>query len=68
MLAVAAMSAGFAASAFVPLPRPQAATGISTATAALLGMAPAALADDATDELFKIQKMSTKTQKSMLHF
>jgi len=56
MLAVAAMSAGFAASAFVPLPRPQAATGISTATAALLGMAPAALADDATDELYKLQK------------
>jgi len=56
MLAIAAVSIGFAASPFVPLLRPRAATEMSTTTAALLGMAPAVLADDAQDELYKFQQ------------
>lgn len=56
MLAVAVVPAGFAASAFVPLPQSQAVTRISTATATLFGMAPAALADEASTELEKLKK------------
>lgn len=61
ILAVAVVSAGFAASPFVPSPGPPAATRISTATAALLGMAPAAFADEATEEFNRIKKDADAT-------
>merc|ERR1719460_945426 len=56
MPAVAALSAGFAAAAFVPVSRPQGAIGTPTAAVSLFGMVPAVWADEADDEFKQIQK------------
>lgn len=56
MPAVAALSAGFAAAAFVPMSRPQGAIGTPTAAVSLFGMVPAVWADEADDEFKQIQK------------